>query len=271
MKKRLFSLFLLVFILSACTLPVWADESDSYDDYSQYYINDQVDYLTEEEEKSLGERAAALEAKYNNPVYIFIIDNFKNYTDEEEIYDFAKQLYVEWGLGVGEDQNGCMLMLSMDDRDWTSVVKGHAANDAFTDYGRTKMEDQFIPYFKQNDWYGGFDCYMDLCEDYLEQAAEGHPIGSSPAEKFMAHPILSICVIFLAPLVIAAAVVLILYAMMQIPVEQKSARGYMVEDSLRMQIATDQYTHTTVVKTKIEKSSSSGGGGGGFSGHSGKF
>ena len=63
----------------------------------------------------------------------------------------------------------------MDERNYAMFVYGKNAEYAFNKYGQEQLEDAFLGYFGDNDWYGGASHYLDTCDEYLTLAEEEIP------------------------------------------------------------------------------------------------
>ena len=159
-----------------------------------------------------------------------------------------------------------MLLLSMRERDWATFFYGPTAEYAFDAYGQEELEDAYLDYFRDNDWYGGFAGYINECGRYLELAAQGTPVRRSPVG--------AILIVVLVSCLIALIVCMILRGKMKSVAKKTEAGSYISAAGLSLTRREDQYTHTTTTQRKIESSSSSGSSsesGGGGSGRSGKF
>ena len=129
MKKRLFSIALcLMLLLSLC---VTAHAADGV------YLIDEPGLLTRDEAETLESRAAELTGRYGIGVYIAVVDDFTDYASDCETA--SEEIYLANGFGVGSEQNGILLMLSMADRDYDLCAYGTDAHLAFTDYGKERL------------------------------------------------------------------------------------------------------------------------------------
>ena len=81
------------------------------------YVNDAVGLLSLDEQQELETTAAQLAERYGCGVYVIIVDDYTDYTNGST-RDFAKETYINYDLGVGEDKNGILLVLSISDRDY---------------------------------------------------------------------------------------------------------------------------------------------------------
>ena len=234
------------------------------------YVTDAAELLTENQRAELNRRAAALTEKYGLAVRILTVPSIGNYNIE----DFAEAAFDQYGLGYGADGSMVMLLLSMEYRDYDIMAHGYG-NYAFTDYGKDKLADRFLPKLGNNDWYGGFTAYLDGCEEFLEKAAQGEPVdvGSSSVSrgtKTVIH--------LLIALIPAFIVVLIMKGKMKTVAKQRTAAEYTGWDQLDLRLKEDRFLHRSVRRTKIESSSGGSRSGGGTSvnshgssHHSGKF
>jgi uncharacterized protein len=290
MKKR-FVLFLLAALLISC-LSISASAEGSNATIAN--VVDTAGILTESQVQALQEKAAAISSTYGCAVYIVVVDDFTKYTNSRDIYDLAVQMYDQyvlgWDNGNGADhRDSLILLMSMDDRDYALDTNGYLGNKAFNNPGMYKLEEAMIPYFRSNDWYGGFDAFLNCAESLLQSplAEEAYvpssgnvvehgyePPGSASGGK---SPFAILIVVFV-PLLIAFIVCSAFKSQMKTANRQTTAGNYVVPGSVRMRIRQDDFVNRTVQRTVIQSDSgrtgSSGGGGhfsGGHSGHSGKF
>ena len=108
------------------------------------------------------------------------VEDFTAYGYGDDPYTALYQIYHAEGLGVGEDQNGVIIMLSMKERDYAMFVYGEWAEYAFDRYGEKQLEDRFLDKFSGGDWYAGVSSYLAACDEFLTLAEAGKPVRSSP-------------------------------------------------------------------------------------------
>ena len=134
-------------------------------------VTDAAEILSDTEAETLQQKAAELTEKYGIAVRILTISSIGN----AEIERASEQIYDEYHLGYGPQGSCIMLMLSMEYRDYDIFAHGYG-NEAFTDYGKELIAEDVIPYLKQNDWYGGFNAFLEDCDAFLAKAAQGEPV-----------------------------------------------------------------------------------------------
>ena len=225
------------------------------------YVNDAVGLLSLDEQQELETTAAQLAERYGCGVYVIIVDDYTDYTNGST-RDFAKETYINYDLGVGEDKNGILLVLSISDRDYYLLTKGDIANAAFTDYGQEQLTQEFLDDFRYDNWFAGFRDYMSTAGQYLEAAENGTGV--------------NILFIVVIPCLISLAVCGIFAAQMKTARRQTGARGYISHGGVDMRVTQDQFLYHTETRQHIPDKSDAPSGGTtvdsqGFSGRGGKF
>lgn len=234
------------------------------------YVFDLRGMLSDGGREELEDRAEDIALRRSCGIYTLFVEDFTAYGYGDDPYTALYQIYHAEGLGVGEDRNGVIIMLSMTERDYAMFVYGEYAEYAFDEYGQEKLEEQFLGDFGENDWYGGISNYLDACEEYLTKADAGKPV----RRPYWIWFVISAGCSCLA----AGTVCLWLLRKMKSVHQKAEADAYLTAGGLHLTKQYDRYTHTTETRTKIQKESSGGSGGstysesgGGGSGRSGKF
>lgn len=232
------------------------------------YIFDNSDLLTFDEWEKLEARAADISQRHGCGVYVAFVDDFTEYGYGNDVYKTTYQLYHVNELGMGENRDGIIILLSMADRDYAMFVYGENAEKAFDKYGQEQLEDTFLGYFGDNDWYNGVSSYLDTCDEYLTLAEEGNPVRKNTLPMYI--------IVVVASCAISGFICLMLKQRMQTVHKKAEANEYVADGGLQLTEQYDRYTHTTETRRKVNNDSDSSGGtsscsGGGGSGRSGKF
>lgn len=267
MKKRRFALLLTLLLALALLAPAFAAQTE------RTYVQDLYGLLSEQERADLEAKAQKIAQQYQFAVNIVIVDRYQDY-NSANIDEAAETIYDDWKLGWGSNQDGSMLLMSMEERDWCSFAHGYG-NVVLTDYGKEQQAHRFLKYFSENDWYGGLSYYLESCDKLIRLANEGTPYDVDNAPKGIS-PIVRIAATVILPLVIAALAVLGMKGQMKSVAHATNADDYVIVPNVRMAVSDDVYTHTTRTERKIERSERSGGGGTTVNSHgsssiSGKF
>lgn len=275
-RIKALSLTMAIFIaLIGMTSIVYA-ENTTPSETTERYIFDDAGLLSEADVAALNERAKMLSEDYHCNVYMFTIED----TQGMYIEDCSEYIFDTLMLGYGEDRSSVMLLLSMAEREYNVMAYGYG-NVVFTDYGKDKMADSFLPYLSDDDWYAGFSDYLDTCEYYFEMSAAGTPFDSDtdPAGKMLFH--------VAGTLIGLAASVLIAFLFAKLTERKlmssmistglaENADDYVAETPYIYDVD-ERFTYTTTTSIYIPDDKNSGIGGGttinsgGFSHSSGKF
>lgn len=270
--KKLIAITLLVLIIFA--LPVCAGAEESY-------VFDEAGVLTDAQIAELDAAARELSEQYECGVYIAVV----NTLTDDYIFDAATNYYTEYGLGYGADKDGELLFMNMYDRDYSLIAYGPFGNAAFTDFGKDVLSEEFLDDFSNDDWYACFSDYLAKSGEMLKQAREGEPLdnitahgdGAASADEpvgFWGAFASSLGVSIIAGFILSAIICFIALKCSKSVYAGVNAQDYVDNESLSITKKQDRYSHSTVVRTKIDNDSKSGGTSvksSGFSGKSGKF
>ena len=240
--KKLFASILALLLLAFCSLSVFASEPEKAD-----LLIDKAELLDDSEEESIRERLYAISDEYGYDVVIVIDDTVGDSTPEY----FAESYYTEGNYGTDEQKSGTILYISLWTRDWYIISNGIGEEILPNVYS---IEDEFVHYLSTDDWYEGFNAFIDGMESRID-------------EHFN-FPILRNAVI---ALIVAVIVALITVEAMRSKLKsvrwQNNARQYVREGSFKLTRSRDLYLYSTV--TRVPRPKSSSGSRGGFSGGGG--
>ena len=242
-----------------------------------YHVTDAADVLTSSEEQALEEQAWAIEDEYGFGVYIVTLYDYRDYS-EASVFDAAVSIYQQYTLGAGEGDDGLLLLLSMDVRDYSLIVHGDYGNYAFNDEGRALMTDFFLDDFANDYWYAGFAEFLTWSETYLDAAAAGNPYSDAniPMSKDDAASAagMYLLAVIIIPFIVMFVVIRIMDAKMKSVATATEASHY-VSGALQLSHKYDTYSHTDRTSVRIQNDDDDNGPrtshSGGFSGTSGKF
>ena len=133
-------------------------------------LKDEAGLLSEDEADSLLAQLDEISERQSCDVIVVTVASLDGKTAEsyaDDYFDFN-------GYGLGQDRDGILLLLSMEDRDWAISTHGFAIT-AFTDAGQDYMTDHFLSYISDGEYAQGFQKYAELCDQFLTQAKDGEP------------------------------------------------------------------------------------------------
>ena len=245
---------------------------------------DDADLLTLEEEDQLMAKLETISNEQQCEVAVVTVNSLGGKTATA----FADDYYDYNGYGAGEGRDGIILLISMADRDWAISTHGYAIT-VFTDAGQAHMVDAFRPYLSNGEYAAAFECFADLCDEYLVQAKTDKPydIDNLQDDYYQEETKVGFLRGFMNLLVITLPVGIILSFLitgimkskLKSVRRQSAASNYVREGSVNITDSRDVFLYRSVSKTAKEKSSSSSSGssthssssGSSHGGSSGKF
>lgn len=168
--KRVFCWILTLVLVLGLSIPAFAEN-----DWPK--IMDEAGLLTEEERAELEERAQSIANAYGMDVVIVTNDSLDGKTATE----YADDYFDYNGYGLGEEESGTLLLVSMGERDWAISTKGTAIR-AVTDWGNEQLQDAMLPDLSSGDYADAFNSYLDqldsLYDSYVSRGSESGGDGS---------------------------------------------------------------------------------------------
>ncbi len=266
--SELLKIFFAIIIMVAA-LPFSCHASDwLWDDYTvpesrqKERLLDNADLLTNEEEQLLLKRLDSVSNNWECNVAILTVDDYSG-----TIQDFADDYFDYNGFGADFNGSGILFVIAMSDRSWAISTSGSAIY-AFTDYGQEYMINQMGSFLSNNDFYGAFDCYIDLCDELLYKYSQGTPLDVNSDSQYSSMGILSMIFISLAAgCGLATLPILFMKSQLKTVRMATTASGYQSSKGLDIRRKSDRFIRRTITKTPIPRDSGSRGGSGGSSMH----
>ena len=291
--KKCFSLLLILLLLSLFPYSALAEDTGNE---SFPYVLDNAGILTESQRGALESRAAQFSEAHGCSLYIVTV---KDHTEfNPDVYEAAKGIFKYYDLGYGEGKDGVLLLLSMNERDFGLIGHGDKGETVCGHESRWIIEDEILDNLGNNDWYGGFSDYFEVCGKQLTKLENGEDITegadiivgpdgleyhsyNAPGQPTRMPTGAKLGIGIGAPCLIALAICSTFKAQMKTAKEKTTAEEYVVPGSAALRVRDDRFINRTETRVPIQTHSSSGRGGssggssfhsgGGFSGRSGKF
>lgn len=219
---------------------------------------DEAALLTAAEGESLLAVLDEISERQECDVAVVTVNSLDNKTAEA----YADDYYDYNGYGMGSGDDGILLLISIEDRDWAITTYGFAIS-AFTDAGQSYMVAQFKSDLSAGNYESAFSRFAELCDDFLTQAKTGEPYDSGhlPNTMSFGRAFVSTLLITL-PLgfILAMIITGVMKKKMQSVAMQASASSYVRQGSVAISASRDKFLYRTVNKAeKASESSSSGG------------
>lgn len=182
-----------------------------------------------------------------------------NTLDGKTPMDYADDFYDYNGYGFGENRDGVLLLVSMEDRDWWISTSGYGIF-AFTDAGIEYISERFLPDLSSDDYSEAFTKYAKLCDEFISQAKTGEPYDTNnlPKESF------DVFTSLLISLVVGILVSLIVTGKMKGKLKtvrmQPAAEEYVRNGSMLVTESSDLFLYSHVDRRVKSKDNDSDGG-----------
>ncbi len=240
--KKLFSCVLLTLLLFSLFLPVYA----SFENPS---IVDEAGYLMQSELSSLFKELDKVREKYDFEVAIYTESDMTSSTAEasaDDIYDYN-------GYGAGENDDGIMLYICSDTREYHFTTHGKGI-DYFNSNGLTYLESKVVPHLSEGDYYEAFEEYIEKTDELLQMAMDGKPYNEKQYSTKYLIGVIVFCLV--VPLLIALWMMKKKLKKMKTAVENDYAEKYIKPGSLRIDTSRDLFLYSRITKTEKPKSDS---------------
>lgn len=253
MKKKIFALLLSLTLCLFAALPALAADLPR--------LVDDAGLLTAAQAASLEAELDEISQRQGFDVVIVTLDSLMGNGSEA----LAEWIWDEYHYGFGEEDDGIILLISMEERDWALTATGFG-KEALNEDARAYMSDAFVPYLSRGDYDEAFRLFARMADELVGQARAGRPY-KAPFNAGIAF-----LIAFLPSLAAALAVVSILKGQLRSVRPQAAAADYILPGSLQITQARERYLYRTVTRRERPKPSSGGHSGGGrHSSSSGKF
>ena len=214
---------------------------------------DDAGLLTQSEKYSLVSKLDSISENRHLDVVIVTNNSLEGKTVEAYADDFFD--YNGYGYGVHDD--GILLLLSMDTREWAISTYGKAIY-VFTDSVQSNIIDNVLSYLSDGEYYGGFVRFAEQCDSqiryYDENGGYSDDYGKEPFGWFSAIAG-SLAIGLIAGLIVA----LFLMSELTSVKPQEEAKAYAVNGSMKITEKNDLYLYHTLTRTARPKESSSSG------------
>jgi uncharacterized protein len=256
------------------------------------YVYENAGVLSAEEAQYLNKKLAEISERHDFAVIAAATYSLGGKSAEVYGADFLESI----GLAQNGDSRCCILVIATEERDFGFATPTGVGSEVFTYSGQDYLDTFYLPYLRNDDYFGAFLAYAEACDDFLNMYEAGTPYGSNDEENVPYYPPdsgyypevrtpITACLGYAAigALIITIIVTAILSAQLKTVRPKLEAKEYVVPGSLALTRADDRFTHTTMSQVRIDTDSGNHGGGGGgghsfssssggsFSGHSGKY
>jgi len=236
--------FLCKMLLMVVVLAAYSLSNVQAADTHPIRVVDEADLLTAEEEIELLFQLDEISEYQQFDVVVVTLNSL----DGEDIQYYAADYYDYNGYGMGENKDGVMFIMSMEEREWFILTTGYGIN-VLNDSELDDLGEEMVPYLSAGDYAEAFHLFAESCEEEVIYTNE------NGVEK--AKPSLLIAIV--AGLVLGLIPTFIMRGKLKSVRMQSGAGGYEDRGSRALTVKQDIFLYHTVNRVPKPKEDSSGG------------
>ena len=234
MLKKISRLFVVFLLILFQTTPVFAREPGTP------LVVDDADVLTDYEEELLEEDTEDISDQYNCDVIVLTVDSIYGASAKRE----AANYFNAHNYGIGEDRDGIILLLAIDDHKYGFATHGEGIINLFHDSVLESMGEDLVPYLRDEDYYGAIDNYAQNCKSVLSEENTSEESGG--IFQIVINAIVSVIGGVLSALGIGS----VKKSNLQSVHTQVAAENYIKRSSFQLFDKQDRFLHSDVTRTR---------------------
>ena len=245
---RLLTVLLVLLLGCGLAFSVLADEP--WEGWESSRLMDEDDRLSDSERQELLTRLDTLSEQYQMDLVIVTAPTLGDYSPQK----FADYTFLHYGFGQGEDEDGVLLVVCMESRDWYIATHGRAIS-IFTDSIIQSLGESMSGDLADNDFASAFDTYLNKCEFYLDEDANSYE-----GEDTFYPPLIYLPICLLIGFIIALIAVAVMKHKLKSVRFQPAADSYVTPDSMQVTESSDLFLYSTVSQVARPKDNDSSSG-----------
>lgn len=238
MTKKLLFVFLALVLCLSLSVTVFAQDG-------MPRLVDSADLLTDSEEISLQKRIDEVSEKFKVEIVIVTVETVGDYTADEFVEDF----YDENNYGYGENRDGVLLLVAMEERDYRILSNGLGA-DAVSSGDIEDIGNTISSYLTDGDYADAFNLFIDECEYEINGEINGFPF------KFTRNLVISLVIGLVVALIVTGS----MKSQLKSVRRQPAATEYTKPGSMQVTYSKDFFLYRIVDRQKKENNSSGSSG-----------
>lgn len=148
-----------LFLVFAVWVPIVV-QAQTYPDYTETYVNDFADLLSDVDEDRIRDKLIELREKKDIEFTVVTINTMSDYGHSGAIEPFATGLFNYWGVGDAQRNDGVMMLIARFDREMRiEVGAGYGAR--MNKPMQIVIDSNILPYFRRDDYIGGIEEGVD--------------------------------------------------------------------------------------------------------------
>ena len=236
MKRKVLSmLFVVVLCLSLAVSAFASSGADIYDE---------ADLLSTQEETQLAGTLSGISKEFDAQIVIMTVSSTNGNIDV-----YIEDKFDSMNMGYGENRDGVLLLVCMDDREYRILSNGYAGEAI----GLSQIDaigDAIVSDLSDGAYADAFSTFADQCAYYLDGYLNGFPFKVGK----------NLIVALIVGVVAGIAVAFVLKKQLKSVRQQKQANVYIKSGSMQITTSRDLFLYREVTRTKKDTSNSSGSG-----------
>ena len=236
MKRKLLSmLFVVVLCLSLAISTFAASGADIYD---------KADLLSTQEETQLAEKLSEIGEEFDAQIVVMTVSSTNGNIDA-----YIEEKFDSMRIGYGENRDGVLLLVCMNDREYRILSNGYAG----IAIGSSQIEaigDAIVAGLSDGAYADAFSTFADQCAYYLDGYLNGFPFRVGK----------NLIVALIIGVMAGIAVALVLKQQLKSVRQQQQANVYIKNGSVQITTSRDLFLYRQVSRTQKQSSNSSGSG-----------
>ncbi len=219
-------------------------------------VVDMAELLSDSEKTALLSKLDEISERQKLDIVVLTVNTLDGKTPR----DYADDFYDYNGYGFGENKDGILLLVSMEDRDWWISTTGYGIT-ALTDAGIEYISEKFLSDLSDGDYAQAFTTYAELCDQFITQAKTGEPYDTGNMLKEPFNVAWNILVAFVIGLVVAVIVTNIMKKQLKTVQLKSEANNYVKANSMIVTENRDLFLYNQVSRRARPKETDNSSGG----------
>ncbi len=131
------------------------------------FVYDNMELLTLDDALMLNSVAEVFSYAHNKGIYILTLNDYNDVEGATDIYEAATFFYDNNNLGLGENREGVMLLLSVGTSEYQFIMHGPQSKEIFDSQTLQAVEGAVLEPLINGDWYGAFNMYIEMASGYM--------------------------------------------------------------------------------------------------------
>lgn len=160
-------------------------------------VNDLANILSSDEAARLESKLVAYNDSTSTQIVVVTLSSLNGY----DIDDLAQRIGKGWGVGSKEFNNGVVILVkpkSGNERGQAAISTGYGMEEIIPDaIARRIVDNEMIPYFRENNYYGGINTGVDIVFDLATGRFKAADFGKKGSPLVALVPIIIIVLLSL--------------------------------------------------------------------------